>query len=281
MANVTESLAGRIFIFDLLSLSLKEQMNLDPLTLDALKISTLRGGFPELVVDKGQDTDRWFKNYLQTYLERDVRQLRQVGNITDFQRFLELLASFNGQVLHLSNMSRDLGVAVNTVKSWLSVLEASHQVILIAPFYKNKGKRIIKSPRIYFLDTGLLCFLNGISSKEQIFKGPLAGALLENVVLGEILRGFHNRGEIPRIFWWRTSYGEEVDFILERQGKMIPIEIKMTSRIDKALTKNLQSFCGLFKNEIAKGYLVNLAKQKWKVENNIEMIPLGEFLKIV
>ncbi|OGT70625.1 MAG: hypothetical protein A3I78_00900, partial [Gammaproteobacteria bacterium RIFCSPLOWO2_02_FULL_56_15] len=246
MAGVTESLAGRISIFTLLSFSIREQMANKKLTLNTLKAMILRGGYPELAVNRKSDARLWFNNYVQTYLERDLRQLVNISNLTDFQRFLELLAALNGQVLNLSTMSRDLGIAVNTVKNWISILEASHQVILIKPYYRNKGKRIVKSPKVYFLDTGLLCFLNGIYYHEQIFKGPSSGQLFEASVLGELIRKFHMEGEIPKIYWWRTNTGEEIDFILERGQKIFPLEIKLTTRSHQGLIKNMASFCKLF-----------------------------------
>lgn len=280
MSGISESLAGRIGIFTLLSFSFKERMKIkDCSGIDALKGMILNGGFPETVVDKAVDTKSWFASYLQTYLERDVRQVRQINDLMDFQRFLELLASRNGQVLQLSELSRDLGVAVNTVKGWISVLAASYQVVLIKPFYKNKGKRVVKSPKIYFLDTGFLCYLSGLSYKEQIFKGPLAGQLLETAVIGEIIRNFHNQGEIPRVFWWRTSHGEEVDFIAEYGQKITPIEVKMTSKTNTSLTSGLFSFSKLFADEIDRSVLVNLSDKKLFLGNKTSALPFWQFIK--
>ncbi|MFH1957549.1 MAG: ATP-binding protein [bacterium] len=280
MANVGESLAGRIAVFTLLSLSLKEQLTgKDISNLADLRHRTLKGGFPEVVLTRNVDTGLWFGGYFQTYLERDVRQLRQIGDLMDFQRFLELLAAYNGQVLNLSGLSNDLGVAVNTVKAWISVLEACNQIILIKPFYKNKGKRIIKSPKVYFLDTGFLCYLLGITHKEQVFKGPAAGQLFETVVLGEVIKNFYNNGEIPRIFWWRTSYGEEVDFIIERNGKIFPVEVKMSSKTNKDSARGLFSFYKIFKDNIKKCILVNLSDKKMILGNKIECQPFMIFIK--
>jgi len=280
MANVTESLAGRIAVFTLLSLSIKEQMRtVSNLNLSCLKKMALKGGFPEIALDKQADFKLWFNGYLHTYLERDIRQLRRIGDLTDFQRFLELLAALSGQVLSYSQISNDLGVVVNTVKAWISILEASNQIVLIKPFYKNKGKRIIKSPKVYFLDTGFLCFLNGITREEQVFKGPLAGSLFENIVLGEIIRSFHNKGDVPRIYWWRTSHDQEVDFIIEKEGKILPIEVKTTSRTKRNLAKSLESFCELFSGEVGKGYLVNLASEEVKIGEKIIIQPFKKFIE--
>ncbi len=282
MAKVGESLAGRIAVFKLLSFSFNEQLKRGKgLTLDVLKKMLLRGGFPELIVNKNMDAKLWFTGYLQTYLERDVRQLRQIGDLMDFQRFLELLAASNGQILNLSGLSRDLGVAVNTVKAWISVLEACNQIFLLKPLYKNKGKRIIKSPKVYFLDTGFLCYLTGITQKEQVFKGPLSGQMFESVVLGEIIRNFYNNGQIPRVFYWRTSYGEEVDFIIEREGKFIPVEVKIASRSHKSLARGLFSFSKLFSKETKRAILVNLFGEKLMLGGKIESQPFEHFMQTV
>lgn len=279
MANVGESLAGRIAVFNLLSFSFIEQFGKAiPRDLDTLRRRVLYGGFPELVTRKNIDIEMYFSGYLQTYLERDLRQLRQVGDLGDFQRFLQLVAAFNGQMLNLSSLSRDLGIAVNTVKAWISILEASGQIVLIKPFYLNKGKRIVKSPKIYFLDTGLLCYLLGIATPSQIFKGHLSGQLFETVLVDEVLRFFYNRGRIPRLFWWRTSYGEEVDFIIEDKGNLIPVEVKLTTRVNSGMAKSLVSFCSLFSNKIDKAFLVNLSKRKLLLGKNIVSIPFSDFL---
>lgn len=279
MANVGESLAGRIAVFTLLSFSIREQFGIPAkLSLDVLKKRALTGGFPDVALGNKADSELWFSGYLQTYLERDVRQLRQVGDLTDFQRFLHLAAAYNGQAINLSNISRDLGAAVNTVKAWFSILEASGQVALIKPFYLNKGKRIIKSPKLYFLDTGLLCYLSGITSAKQIFKGPMAGQLLETMVLGEIIRNFYNKGRISRVFWYRTSDGNEVDFVVEREGKIMPVEVKLSSRANSAMAKGLSYFCGQFKGRVGKAFLVNLSSERLSLGKGLESIPFSSFV---
>ena len=279
MARVSESLAGRVGVFNLLSFSLRERFGPTmPYNIELLKKAALKGGFPEVSLKKDINLEVWFSSYLQTYLERDVRQLRQIGDLGDFQRFLQLLAAFNGQTVNLSNFSRDLGVAVNTIKAWISILEASGQVITIKPFYMNKGKRIIKSPKLYFLDTGLLCYLSGVVSVSQIFKGPFSGQLFETIVLGEIIRNFHNLGKIPRIFWWRTSYGEEVDFIVEDKGKLIPLEVKLSAKADSKIIKGLSSFCSLFSSKIDAAYLVNLSAEKVILGKQIVSLPFFELV---
>ncbi|MCK4325427.1 ATP-binding protein [bacterium] len=280
MAKVGDSLAGRIAVFTLLSFSFREQFGRRAaLTVNTLKKRILTGGLPEVILGRGMDLEVWFGSYLQTYLERDVRQLRQIGSLGDFQRFLQLVAAFNGQALNLSGISRDLGVTVNTIKAWVSILEASGQIVLIKPFYRNKGKRIVKRPRIYFLDTGLLCYLTGITDIKQIFRGPLSGQLLETVVAGEIIRNFYNRGRIPRIFWWRTSYGDEVDFVVEDKGKILPVEVKTSSKVNKQMARGLISFCRLFPEMIDRALLVNLSREKMILDKKITSVPFTDFIR--
>lgn len=280
MSKVSESLAGRMAVFTLLGLSCREQFRKNKsLNLAALKKKVLSGSFPELATVPDMNLQLWFSSYLQTYLERDVRQLRQIGDLTDFQRFLQLLATVNGQIMNLSSLARDLGVAVNTLKAWISILEASGQVATIKSFYLNKGKRIIKSPKVYFLDTGLLCYLSGITTLEQVFQGVASGQMFETLVLGEVMRDFYNRGMLPRVYFWRTSSGEEVDFVLEDKGRIIPLEIKLSSRVNKQMAKGLSSFCSLFQEKVETGLLVTLSGEKLTLDRNILSLPFTDFIK--
>ena len=189
----------------------------------------LRGGYPELVAEPGRNLALWHTSYIQTYLERDVRSIRQVGDLTLFQNFLRTIAARSGQLLKLTGLARDLGVAVNTVKAWLSVLEATFQVIVLRPYFANVGKRLVKTPKVYFTDTGTLCYLAGLRDPEHAASGPMGGAIFESAVLSEVLKTFVHRGEDPQVYFWRTSYGAEVDIVVEAAGKLIPIEVKLTS----------------------------------------------------
>ncbi len=279
MVKVSESLAGRVAVFTLLSFSIREQFGVPTgLGIEPLKRRVLTGGFPDVILSKNLDPELWFGSYLQTYLERDVRQLRQVGDLADFQRFLQLAAAYNGQTVNLTSMSNDLGVAVNTIKAWISILEASGQIALIKPFYLNRGKRIIKSPKLYFLDTGLLCYLAGVTSPKQIFKGPMAGQYLETAVLGEIVRSFYNKGKISRVFWYRTSEGNEVDLIIEKGNKIIPLEVKLSSRVNSSMAKDLAGFCKLFSDRIDKAFVVSLSSERISLGKSVESIPFNDFI---
>ena len=204
--QVTESLAGRAAMLRLLPVSQREEFGrpLDPLpwerpkTLPAVRRiappdlwqSFLRGGYPELVAEPDRDISLWHSSYVQTYLERDVRSLRQVGDLISFQSFLRALAARTGQLLNLTDVARDLGIAVNTAKAWLSVLEATFQVIVLRPYHANVGKRLVKTPKVYFTDTGMLCYLAGLKDPDHAAAGPLGGPIFETAVLLQIVKAF-------------------------------------------------------------------------------------------
>src|SRR5262249_39172596 len=153
----------------------------------------LRGGYPELVTEPNRNLWLWHSSYVQTYLERDVRSLRQVGDLTSFQSFLRALAARSAQLLVFSDLARDLGVAVNTIKAWVSILEATFQIVVLRPYFANVGKRLVKTPKIYFTDTGTLCYLSGLRDPEHAAAGPMAGAIFETAVLSEIIKALSSR----------------------------------------------------------------------------------------
>jgi len=229
-----DTLAGRVGLLTLLPFSYGEIISVSRLKKElsvpekAFIYACLNGCFPETIVRKGIDISGWYASYLQTYLERDVRGLHNVGNLLDFQKFLQLLASRCSQALNLSSFANDLGIAVNTVKNWLSILSASQIIFLISPYYRNIGKRVIKNPKIYFSDCGLITYLTGLKTREHILNGPLAGALFENYVMSETYKTITNKGEVPKLFYLRTRKGMEIDLIMEKGSKLYPFEIKLT-----------------------------------------------------
>ena len=209
----------------------------------------------------------WHASYIQSYLERDVRTLRQVGDLTQFQGFLRTLAARSAQLLNLSDVSRDLGVAVNTVKAWLSVLEASHQVIVLRPYFTNVGKRLVKTPKVYFTDTGVLCHLAGLRDPEHAAHGPMGGAILETAVLSEIVKSFLHRGLLPRVYFWRTLAGTEVDFVVETDEGLVPIEVKLSATPKAAMASSIRTF----RKDVGKK-----ARPGWVVHPGDLSLPLGE-----
>ncbi len=205
MRGITESMAGRAAILQLLPFSLTE----------TAKADLLHGGFPE-VLARPQARGLWFASYLQTYLERDVRAITNVRDLVTFRRFLSLLASRHGQVLNKTDLAAPLGVSVPTIGEWLSILEVTGQIILLPPYFENFGKRLIKSPKIYWGDSGLACYLLGVTSSAELERSPFLGALFEGFVAAEILKSQVNRGQRKELYYFRDQQGLEVDFLVPR-----------------------------------------------------------------
>jgi len=213
MQGVTESLAGRCAVLSLSTLSLAEVF--PDASLDETDVFCWRGGFPELWQRPDLDRELWLGSYFATYLERDVRNILNVGSLRDFDRFLRAAALRVGQLLTLTELARDVGVAPNTAKSWLSILEASRQIFLLEPYHSSAGKRLIKSPKLYFCDSGLLIYLLGFSDWPSVPQNALWGAVWENLVIEEIWKYFLNCGKHPPLWFWRTLQGEEIDLLIE------------------------------------------------------------------
>jgi predicted AAA+ superfamily ATPase len=287
LERVTETLAGRAAVLTLLPLSRQEVDGLAddsfPWELNARPTPQYaygelwqllhRGFYPEVVVRPELDAGLWLSSYVQTYLERDVRTLRQVGDLSQFQNFVRLLALRSGQLLNLADVSRDLGIALNTAKQWLSVLEASYQVVLLRPFYVNAGKRLVKTPKAYFTDTGILCHLCGLSTPEAAAKGPMAGAVFETAVLTEALKRLRNRAVEPRLWFWRTSHGVEVDLLVESEGQVHPVEAKSTGTPRPPLAAGLRAFQQAY--DAPAGYLVHTGDQSLPLGSGIRAVPFG------
>lgn len=233
MERISESLAGRIAVIEMYSLSLAEIERFvgSPIARDGLCDWMFRGGYPELVA-KGLDPRRFYADYVATYLERDVRQALAVRNLRDFDRFLRLCAFRTGQLLSMNSLGAEVGVSVNTIKSWLSVLEASGVIWLVEPYYRNLGKRLVKTPKLYFADTGLACFLAGIDSTQTLRNSALLGACFETLALGQMIRHFTNRGDPSRIYFYRDHQGNEVDFVIPVGEKLHLFECKWAETPD-------------------------------------------------
>ena len=231
MSGVRESLAGRVAVLDLHSLSLAELERFSKKTAEGKQLLEwmLRGGYPELHAGS-LDHERFYSDYVATYLERDVRQVLQVKSLRDFDRFLRLIALRTGQMLSLNSLASDVGVSPNTIKSWLSVLEASQIICLLEPYYRNLGKRLVKTPKVYFLDTGLACFLMGFRTVTDIEHSALLGPLYETLVLGQIIRRFANLGKSANVFFYRDHQGLEIDFVIPVGDKLKLYECKWAEK---------------------------------------------------
>jgi predicted AAA+ superfamily ATPase len=205
MQGITESMAGRAAILQLLPFSIVE----------SAKVNMLHGGFPE-VLARPKSRALWFASYLQTYLERDVRAITNVRDLVTFRRFLALLASQHGQILNKTDLAAPLGVSVPTISEWLHVLEITSQIIIVPPYFENLGKRLVKSPKIYWGDSGLACYLLGITSEAELQRSPFLGQLFEGFVAAEILKSQVNQGGRKELYYFRDQQGLEVDFLLTR-----------------------------------------------------------------
>jgi hypothetical protein len=290
--RVSESLAGRAAMLRLLPLSRREAAGQATLPLPwesshdrseqhalgqrDLWRSLLRGGYPELAANPERDISLWHASYVQTYLERDVRSLRQVGDLTTFQSFLRALASRSAQLLNLTEMARDLGIAVNTAKSWVSVLEATFQVIILRPYFANVGKRLVKTPKVYFTDVGTLCYLTGLRDPEHAASGPMAGAIFETAVLAEIVRTLMHRAQEPQVYFWRTAAGAEVDIVLESAGRLIPVEVKLTATPRPAMADNIRKFRQDFGERAQAGYVVHTGDARLPLAPEVTALPFAE-----
>lgn len=287
MKNLGDSLAGRIAILNLLPFAVSELKRSAVLKKilktpkDFFVFSVLRGSFPEIALNPEKDSDLWYSSFLQTYLERDIRQLANIGDLNNFQRFIRLLAARCGQILNLSSFASDLGVSVNTIKNWLSILQASQIIYLLQPYYRNLNKRITKSPKIYFLDVGLVAYLTGIRTENLLMNGPLAGPLFENFIIQEIIKIFYNKGKQPNLYYLRTHNQLEIDLIIEKQfDEILPVEIKLAKTLSLSMAKPIERFIDwMSKTKIQQGQIISLADESFPLSSKVKAMPFKSFLE--
>jgi hypothetical protein len=250
---ISQSLAGRTAMLALWPFSLREirryESARDPFDL------IRRGFFPRLH-EESLEPRRFFNGYLQTYVERDVRALIQLRDLSLFQKFLTLLAGRVGQVVNLAALGNDVGASGTTIRNWLSVLKASYVVFELAPFFESVQKRVIKSPKIYFTDVGLAAFLLGIHTAEQASRDPLRGSLYENLVIVDIVKSALNRGIRPEIYFFRDSHGNEIDLLVREQGLLTPVEIKSAATFTTDFLKQLEWFQALGLKRLRRGMVL-------------------------
>jgi predicted AAA+ superfamily ATPase len=293
MKNVSESLAGRVGILDLLGLSRQESIGRgesqkpfmpdlelfqgtagDSLSLQALYTAIWRGSFPAMALDDDMERDVFLRSYVQTYLQRDVRDLTQVGDETAFLRFLRAAAARTGQLQNMTEKAREADVVPNTAKKWLSILQASGLVCLLEPYYNNIIKRMVKSPKLYFLDTGLAAYLTGWSSPETLEAGAMSGAILETWILGELLKSWRHNGLRAPFYYYRDTDGKEIDLLIMRDGTLYPLEFKKTASPDKRAVRHFSVLekLGL---PVGMGAVVCLAGQALPLTEKAWSVPAG------
>ncbi len=264
MQGVSESLAGRIAIFDLYPLTWKETLAGSSIPTgaagDALLLKNLlRGFYPELHIEPKIRFPLWFKSYLQTYIERDVRDIKAIMNLHDFQAFVKLLAPRTGQLLNLAEVGKEVGISQTTAKEWLSILESTYIIRLLRPYHNNHTKRMIKSPKLYFVDTGLLCNLLAITSQKQLSESPFLGSIFENMCIMEVVKHLDYSLSPIQPFFYRDSSKLEIDLIIKTNTSLQAYEIKFAKSLRKSMGENLKAFQKLFPE--AKLHLVSLSEK--------------------
>nr|WP_242508581.1 ATP-binding protein [Rhodocyclus purpureus] len=295
MRNLSESLAGRVAIMHLQGLSTSEALELGTSTPSFLpgnphgdatwpdaSTSALawvyeriwRGAFPALSTPGGEavDHDLFYSSYLQTYLQRDIRDLAQVGDLMAFTRFLRSAAARTAQLLNLSDMARDVGVAPNTAKHWLSILVASGIVWLLEPYHSNLSKRLVKTPKLYFLDTGLAAYLTQWSSPATLEAGAMAGAMFETWVISELLKSYWHNGKEAPLYYYRDKDQKEIDALIVRDGKAYPIEIRKTAQPGRDAVRHF-SVLETLGLEVGQGALICLCSEVLPLTSRVELVP--------
>lgn len=259
---ISQSLAGRTAILTLWPFSLHElrRYEIPRVPFDLI----VRGCFPR-IHEEGLEPRRFYNSYLQTYVERDVRALIQVRDLSQFQKFLTLLAGRVGQVVNLASLSNDVGVSSPTIRTWLSVLKSSYVVFELPPFFENVRKRVIKSPKIFFTDVGLAAFLLGIHTAEQASRDPLRGSLYENLVMADVVKGAFNKGIRPEMYFFRDSHGNEVDLLIREKGALTPVEIKSAGTFSMDFVKGLVRLQSLGIKRITAGAVLYNGEQIFNV----------------
>lgn len=255
MKEVSESLAGRIHILQLETLSAQELRDCQKISGKALDALLWKGGFPELWANPELTPDLFYEDYIQTYLEKDLRAIINISNLRDFRRFIQLCAARTGQLLNYTDISKDTGVSATTIKAWVAALEASGIIYLLTPYFANIGKRLVKAPKLYFSDNGLLCHLLNCADQDACHRTPYHGAIWENLVFTELVK---TQGLIPgrNLFFYRDQNGVEIDFIVEQSGQLFLIEAKAAERVDPRKL-NFKKVASLLKTQEVSCILMN------------------------
>ncbi len=287
MDKITQSLAGRAAILTLLPFSIVERMGISQKFQDtsewfnnlsihnkcereiSLSEIILRGFYPEIASNQDVDRQLWCGSYITTYLERDIRNLATIGDISHFERFLVICATRTGQILNVSEMARDIGISVPTAKRWLSLLETGHQIYLLYPYYRNIGKRLVKSPKLYFNDPALCSYLLGLQETKTLVNHPCFGALFETMVIGDFLKRFLNAGQKPSLYYLRSRDGLEIDLVIEQEGKLHLFEIKSTMTITPKHAVSLSRLREELGLDVASAGIISCCEENFVIKENI------------
>lgn len=268
-AAISQSLAGRTAVLTLFPLSFEEL----PAQQRSAEQCVWEGGMPGRHADN-IDVSRYYRSYFQTYVERDVRLMVQVKDLALFEKFVRLCAGRVGQILNASSLASDVGVSPHTAQHWLSVLEASFIIVRLQPFFENFGKRLVKASKLYFVDSGLACWLLGIHTAQQVARDPLWGSLFENLVVMEAFKARCNRGLEPELYYFRDSHGNEVDLLLRQNRRLRPIEVKAARTFDRSFLRGLSFFTKLAADRAARGVVVYAGDEE-RQAGQYELVSFG------
>ena len=274
--NISQSLAGRVGYLYLLPLSINEL----PKHKLSVNEQIHKGFYPAIYEQEGQtDVSKYYLNYIRTYIERDVRLIRNVTDLYTFERFLRLCAGRTGQLLNMNSLAVETGVDNKTIGAWLSVLEASFVVFRLQPYHKNYNKRIVKMPKLYFYDTGVASALLGIENPAQLALHPFRGGLFENMIIVDFLKSRYNKGKPNNLYFWRDSLGTEIDLLVEKANSLLPIEIKSGQTITDDYFKSMSAWLRI--SGMEKGWVIYAGDEKQVRSNGITVLPLNEMERLL
>jgi hypothetical protein len=268
--NISQSLAGRVAYLFLLPFSINELNNN---ILPELNDFIYKGAYPALY-DQPVEAEKWYPNYIRTYVERDIRLIKNILDLNVFVRFLRLCAARVGQLLNLGNLATETGVDSKTVASWLGILESSFITYRLQPHYKNFNKRLVKMSKLYFYDTGLVCSLLGIQDAKQLVMHPYMGGLFENLMINEFYKHRLNRALTPNLYFWRDNHGNEVDLIVENSTNLYPVEFKSGQTITNEYFKGIEKWLSI--SGEMRGTIIYAGNQMQSRNNGIQVVPWNQ-----
>lgn len=294
MKNVSESLAGRVAILDLQGISLAEEQGrpqtppfipktevlnerkkiAEPLGTEEIFRKIWRGSYPYVVLDQSENWERFYQSYVSTYIERDARDYLKIDNLMAFHKFIQAAAARTGQMLNYREISSDVGVSEPTVKSWSNVLQATGLIRMIHPYFRNVTKRLLKTPKFYFMDTGLCCYLTGWVNPEVLEKGAMAGPMLETYAVSEIIKSYIHNGTSPRIYRYADREKREVDLLIEENGYVHPVEIKKSSSVHRSRFGGFD-FLSNLKTPVGHGCVLCFHENLVPLSKEIDLVPVG------
>lgn len=274
---ITQTLAGRMALLTLYPLSISELKEAQLLP-QKIEEAVFYGSYPRIYAEQ-ISPEKVYANYIRTYIERDVRSIKNISDLNTFQRFVQLCAGRTGQILNLSSLGNDCGIDHKTARAWISILEASYIIFLLYPYYKNFGKRLIKSPKLYFVDTGIACSLLRIRSADELYDHYLRGNLIESFIIADLFKQYYNLDQRPSLYFWRDQQGHEIDCIVANNLDIVPLEIKASKTVTSSYFDQLTYLKSL--TYFSKSFIIygGNENQSWPAAQVLTWISSGDLIK--